>query len=86
MTDGKWSDVNLVCPPDALSNWLINPNHIVVIVSVTVIFIIFMVIVSVIFTRRRRVDPLQRKKLTRLRHNFDSNTKVREEYLIFVRV
>ena len=78
--------MNLVCPPDALSNWLINPNHIVVIVSVTVIFIIFMVIVSVIFTRRRRVDPLQRKKLTRLRHNFDSNTKVREEYLILVRV
>ena len=68
--------MTLVCPPDALSNWLISPNNIVVIVSVTVIFIIFMIIVSVIFTRRRRVDPLQRRKLAKLRHNFDSNTKV----------
>ena len=63
------------CSADPIYEWFISPNNIVVICSVGVLSVIFLIIVSVIFTRRRRISSAHRQKMSRLRHHFDSNTK-----------
>ena len=76
LEDGSWSNIDLHCPGEPYDDWVISPNNIVVICSVSVITIIFVIIVSVIFTRKRRLGSKHRSKLSRLRHQFDSNTRV----------
>ena len=78
-SDGSWSAISLQCSADPIYEWFISPNNIVVICSVGVISVIFLIIVSVIFTRRRRISSAHRQKMSRLRHHFDSNTKVSGE-------
>ena len=75
-SDGSWSAISLQCSADPIYEWFISPNNVVVICSVGVISVIFLIIVSVIFTRRRRISSAHRQKMSRLRHHFDSNTKV----------
>ena len=74
--DGSWSQVELVCLAEPSSDWVISPNIIAVIASVTAIVIIFVIFISIIFTRRRGLVSDRKRKLMRLRHNVDSNTRV----------
>ena len=76
LEDGSWSSTDLVCLSEPSSPWLISPNIIAVICSVSVIVIIFVIFISIIFTRRKNFVSDKNKKLMRLRHNFDSNTRV----------
>ena len=83
LRDGSWSRINLTCPQESRRSeeWLISPQIIAIISSGSVIVIIFVIIISIVFTRKRRISTVRNKKMGRLRHHFDPNTRVNKVLL-----
>ena len=74
--DGSWSELSLMCPDDPAAEWLMSPNKIVIICSITTITFIFVLVISIIFAQKKRVSK-NHPRLSKLRHRFDSHSKVK---------
>ena len=73
LPDGTWSPVSLDCED---SGWLLPPNIIALLTSISLLTFVLVLCVSIILARRRKMSPTDRRKLTRLQHSYSHGTKV----------
>ena len=73
LPDGSWSPVTLHCQE---AEWLLSPNVIAIIASISVVTILLVLCLSIILARRRTVSSTRRRKLSRLHHSYNHSTKV----------
>ena len=73
LPDGSWSTVTLHCQQ---AEWLLSPNVIAIIASISVVTILLVLCLSIILARRRNVSSTRRRKLSRLHHSYNHSTKV----------